>query len=140
MATAADLRRLALALADAAEVPHVDRAAFRTPRRIFVTLAPDEFTANLMLDPMQQELLVAARPDAFAPVPGGWGAMGATTVTLAKVSVPELHAALIDAHARASAPKKASSQKTARKTTPRASATKANAKPATKKPRSRSDR
>lgn len=103
MATAADLRRLALALPDASEVPHFDRAAFRTPRRIFVTLAADGRTANLMLEPLQQELIVRAHPEAFEPVPGGWGRMGATTVTLAKVTVAELRAVLVDAHARAAA-------------------------------------
>jgi hypothetical protein len=33
-------------------------------------------------------------PDAFSPVPGGWGRMGYTTGILAKLSVAELSNAL----------------------------------------------
>jgi hypothetical protein len=37
--TAARARKLALSLPETSEVPHFDRAAFRTPRKIFATLA-----------------------------------------------------------------------------------------------------
>jgi hypothetical protein len=40
MAKAADLRRIALALAGTVEAPHFDRAAFKVAR-IYVTLAAD---------------------------------------------------------------------------------------------------
>jgi hypothetical protein len=33
-------------------------------------------------------------PDAFAPVPGGWGAQGWTTATLSAMSAPQLQDAL----------------------------------------------
>ena len=33
-------------------------------------------------------------PEAFAPVPGGWGSQGWTTATLAALSTAELEAAL----------------------------------------------
>ena len=46
MATARDLRRLALALDGTSEAPHFDRRAFRV-KRIYATLAADELTANL---------------------------------------------------------------------------------------------
>lgn len=93
MATAAQLRRIALALDGAVEFPHFDRAAFKT-RRIFVTLAPDGKTANLMYSPEDQALKCTVQPEAFAPMAGGWGRMGVTTVRLAKVSVAELEAAV----------------------------------------------
>jgi hypothetical protein len=103
--TAARFRKLALSLEGAYEVPHMDRAAFRTKRRIFATLPPSGGTANLMLERDFQEALCEALPQAFSPVPGGWGRMGATTVDLRAVSESDLMGALDEAHARASAPK-----------------------------------
>ncbi|MFT4151628.1 MAG: MmcQ/YjbR family DNA-binding protein [Paracoccaceae bacterium] len=106
MATADDLRRIALAFPGAEEQPHFDRRAFRG-RRIFATLAPDQLTANLMLTPDEQEMQVALRPAACAKLPNKWGDAGATCVTLAAVDVQELQAmmALAWAHA-APAPRK----------------------------------
>jgi len=100
MATAADLRRLALALPGTTEAPHFDRTAFRAAR-IFVTLAADGKSANLMLTPDEQEFKCLLAPAAFAPVANAWGRKGATTVTLAAVDVAELKAALQLAYARA---------------------------------------
>jgi hypothetical protein len=93
MATARDLRRLALALDGTSEVPHFDRSAFRV-KRIYATLAADELTANLKFTPDEQALKCLVMPDAFAPVPNAWGQQGSTTVTLAKVTVAELRVAL----------------------------------------------
>ncbi len=101
MITERAFRRLALALEGAIEVPHMDRRAFRTRRRIFATIAADGRSANLMLDPLEQELVVKAHPTAFVPVPGGWGAMGATTVLFAAVDAVVLADVLASAHARA---------------------------------------
>ena len=72
MATANDLRRLALALEGTTEAPHFDRAAFKVAR-IYVTLAADERTANFKFTPDEQEFKCMLAPEAFAPVPGGWG-------------------------------------------------------------------
>lgn len=105
--TPARLRAVALSFTGAVEVPHMDRAAFRTKRRIFATLPPDGKTANLLLPLDLQEALCDAIPGAFAPVPGGWGRMGYTTVDLRVVSDADLVRALTEAHAHASAPKKA---------------------------------
>jgi hypothetical protein len=106
MVTARRFRALALALEGAFEVPHVERAAFRTKRRIFATLPPDGATANLMLDPDAQAVVCEAVPKSFAPVPGGWGRMGATTVDLSVVSEADLLRALTEAHARANVAKR----------------------------------
>lgn len=105
MVSATRFRELALSFEGTLEVPHMERAAFRTKRRIFATLPPDGRTANLMLDLDFQEALCAALGDAFSPVPGGWGRMGATTVDLRVVSLTDLRRALGEAHARASEPK-----------------------------------
>ena len=68
MSTSKDLRRLALSLEGTTEAPHFDRTAFRV-KRIYVTLAADEKTANFMFTPEQQEFKCMMTPEAFAPVP-----------------------------------------------------------------------
>ncbi|MBT9288545.1 MmcQ/YjbR family DNA-binding protein [Prosthecodimorpha staleyi] len=93
MATGEDLRRLALALPGTVEAPHVDRRAFRVAR-IYVTLHPDALTANFKFTPEDQALKCLVAPEAFAPVPGGWGRMGWTTATLAHLTEAELALAL----------------------------------------------
>ena len=100
MATGRDLRRLALALQGTTEVPHFDRTAFRAAR-IYVTLAADGRTANFKFAPADQEFKCMMAPEAFAPVPKGWGRMGWTTATLSKLSVAELKNALETAYAHA---------------------------------------
>ena len=58
-------------------------ADFRVNGRIFATLASQgEGYGNLMLTPAQQAEFVAAQPDIFIPVRGGWGKMGATHIRL----------------------------------------------------------
>ena len=100
MATADDLRRLALALDGAAEAPHFDRTAFKV-KRIFATLAADGRTANLKLSPDEQELKCTVAPEAFSPVPNAWGKQGWTTALLAALSPDELNHALRMAWAHA---------------------------------------
>lgn len=105
MITAARFRKLALSYEGALEVPHMDRAAFRTKRRIFATLPPGAESANLLLDRDLQDAICGELPRAFAPVAGGWGRMGYTTVDLRVVREADLVRALTEAHARASEPK-----------------------------------
>ncbi len=97
-------RKLALALEGASEAPHFDRAAFRTPRKIFATLANAGSDINLMFDAATQEFFCEQAPEAFSPVPGGWGRMGATRCDLKAVDEVALLSALKAAHALA-APK-----------------------------------
>lgn len=93
MATDDNLRRIALSLEGTVEAPHFDRTAFKA-RRIYVTLAGDGKTANFMFTAAQQEFKCLMAPEAFAPVPNAWGKRGATTATLAKLTVAELEDAL----------------------------------------------
>lgn len=101
--TAKSAKAFALALPEASEKAHFDRIAIRTPRRIFATLAGDGRDINLMFDPDLQAHYVAMDA-AFAPVPGGWGKMGATRCDLKAVDAATLKSALAAAHARAMAP------------------------------------
>lgn len=100
MATGDDLRRLALALAGTVEAPHVDRAAFRVAR-IYVTLAADGHSANFKFQPEEQEFICMMAPEAFAPVPGGWGRQGWTCAELSKLDEAGLAQALEIAWAHA---------------------------------------
>jgi hypothetical protein len=102
--TAARARKLALALEDASAVPHFDRTAFRTTRRIFATLGPSGRDINFMFDPDLRDFYCAQAPDSFSPVPGGWGRMGATRCDLERVDTATFLSALKIAHARAMAP------------------------------------
>lgn len=110
--TPARARKLALALENASEVPHVDRAAFRTPRRIFATMVADG--VNFMFDAALQEFY-CEQSSAFAPVPGGWGKMGATQCDLKQVDEATFLSALKAAHARANAPLPKKTKKVAKK-------------------------
>jgi hypothetical protein len=87
-------RELALSLAGAEEHEHWGRPSFRVRQRIFATLWPDERRAMVKLSLDDQAALTALAPDVFSPVPGGWGARGATFVSLEHVEREELLEAL----------------------------------------------
>lgn len=111
MAVAAERARdLALAMPEASAAAHFDRTAFRTPRRIFCTLAGDGSDMNFMFDPEMRDFYCAQSP-AFSPVPGGWGRMGATRCDLKIVDAATFKSALAAAHARAMAPSPKSHKK-----------------------------
>ena len=100
MATAADLRRIALGLEGTTEAPHFDRAAFKAAR-IYVTLAANGLTANLKLTPDEQELKCLVAPQIFAAIDNAWGRQGWTEMTLAPATSEDLLAALQTAYAHA---------------------------------------
>jgi hypothetical protein len=97
-------RALALSLPDASEAPHFHRTAFRTPRKMFATLDASVPDLNLMFDPDLRDFYCEQAPEAFAPVPGGWGRLGATRCDLTAVDEATLVSALQASHLRA-APK-----------------------------------
>jgi len=105
VATADDLRRIALSLEGTTEAPHVDRAAFKV-KRIYVTLAADGRSANLKFTPDEQEFKTMLAPDVFQALDNGWGRQGWTTITLSAASQEELQAALTMAYAHATGPAK----------------------------------
>lgn len=93
MATATDVRRLALALDGTTEHPHFDRAAFKVVR-IYATLAADGKSLNLKLTPEEQEFKTMLAPQIFAQLPNKWGASGWTSVDLRAIGKAELAEAL----------------------------------------------
>jgi hypothetical protein len=93
MASAADVRKLALSLDGTTEHAHFDRAAFKV-KRIYATLAADGKSLNLNLTPEEQEFKTLLAPEVFTPLPNKWGAAGWTTVDLKATSKAELKSAL----------------------------------------------
>lgn len=100
MATVRDFHRIAESLEGTTTARHFDRTAFKVAR-IYATLPVDEKSANLLFSPLDQDRYCTDEPEGFAPVPGGWGRMGYTTVTFAKVKVAVLRRAMEAAWARA---------------------------------------
>jgi hypothetical protein len=91
----ARFREVALGLPDVTEGAHRGHADFRIGTRIFATLGyPDDDWGMVKLTPEQQAMVVAAEPDIFRPVPGGWGKGGSTNVRLAKADPTTLRSAL----------------------------------------------
>ena len=80
-----DFRRIALGMAGAVEGAHMGHPDFRVNNRIFATLHDDRAFGMVSLTPAQQQQLMHAHPDAFAPESGAWGRAGSTRVTLASI-------------------------------------------------------
>ncbi|HYI63391.1 MAG TPA: MmcQ/YjbR family DNA-binding protein [Allosphingosinicella sp.] len=86
MASADDFRRIALSFPGAEEKAHMGHPDFRVGGKIFATLgAPGAEWGAVMLLPEQQELAIAAEPEAFKPAAGAWGRSGSTMVKLEAV-------------------------------------------------------
>jgi hypothetical protein len=98
-----DVRRFALALPGVEEVDHWGAPAFRTKRRIFITLRPLEQKAMFHITEEHQEILFEARPQAFEPL--HWGKVTRCFVNLKKVPARELEALVREAADYAAPPK-----------------------------------
>lgn len=71
---------------------------FRVRGKIFATLFyPDEGWGMVKLSLEQQEAFASAEPAVFAPVKGGWGRRGATSVCLRFAKVRSVRVALATA-------------------------------------------
>jgi hypothetical protein len=97
MTTPDHVRAIALALPEAVEGEHMGHPDFRVGGKIFATLTPERGLAMAKLTLEQQELLCAAEPSIFVPVPGGWGKCGSTQIRLDKADEATLASALLTA-------------------------------------------
>jgi len=89
--TAAQFRRLALALPEAVESSHFDHPDFRVRNKIFATLGyPDPRNGMVRLTPGQQEELLRTAPESFRPAAGAWGRSGSTVVLLSATKLTTL--------------------------------------------------
>lgn len=95
------VRTLALALEGASQAPHMHRVAFRTPRKIFLTLGEATKDVTFLFDPDLRDFYCEQAPEAFRPAPGGWGRMGMTACDLTAVDEATFRSALVAAHALA---------------------------------------
>ncbi|MGH6873177.1 MAG: MmcQ/YjbR family DNA-binding protein [Rhizomicrobium sp.] len=121
MATADDVRKLALALPGVMEFDHFARPAWRTTKRIFAVLRPDGL--YLHLPDERKDFLFEADPVTF--VKYMWGKRANVIVQIGRVKKKELEALIGEAYASCLPPAKAKLAK---------------AKPAKKTPRLRSRR
>jgi hypothetical protein len=94
MVSIANFRKLALSFEHAEEHPHFHLASFRVKKKIFTTLWEKENRAMLKLSLIDQSVFCAFDKTIFYPVPGAWGAKGATFVDLGKVKKEMLTDAL----------------------------------------------
>ena len=97
MITAAQIRKLALALPDAVESSHFDVADFRVKKKIFATIHPGGKTGVLLrIDPDLSAGLAESDPDTFERI----GAKGsALKVVFARVQRGQYEHLLRQAHA-----------------------------------------
>ena len=79
-----DVRRLALALPEAAEADHHGIPSFRVGKKIFCTIHRDQPRLMVKLDPEDQANLASGHPGVVSAVPGYWGRKGSTFVAYAK--------------------------------------------------------
>jgi hypothetical protein len=100
-------RSLALALPEAHEEPHFERASFRVGKKIFATLTADGAQAMVRVRPYERiDALLKTYPDAFFSH-GGWTERnGALGVVLKKADEAILKELLTDSW-RSVAPKRA---------------------------------
>lgn len=93
-----DFRRIALSMPAAVEAAHRGHPDFRAGGKVFATLGyPDARWAMVKLTAEQQAKLVAAKPEVFSPVPGGWGRSGSTHVLLSEADRTAIKEALATA-------------------------------------------
>ena len=59
------VRTLALALEGASEAPHMHRVAFRTPRKIFLTMGEATRDVTFLFDPDLRDFYCEQAPEAF---------------------------------------------------------------------------
>jgi hypothetical protein len=80
MATADDVRRLALSLPESVEAGHHGIPSFRVRGKIFCTIHTATPRMMVKLDPEDQRNLAEAHPGVVEAVPGYWGRKGSTFV------------------------------------------------------------
>ena len=85
MITIEEVREFALGFPETYEQQHFEIPSFRVNKKIFSTVWEKDNRVMVKLSPADQSVFCAIDGECFFPVPGGWGAKGATFVDLAKV-------------------------------------------------------
>lgn len=98
-------REMALAFAEATEIPHFEKSSFRVNKKIFATLDEGAERACLPLSEIDQSLFITFDTSVIYPVPNKWGKQGWTFIELKKVQGETVLDALKAAYRRV-APKR----------------------------------
>ena len=98
MVTPKEFRTLALSLPGSTEMPHFEKASFRTKKKIFATLSEENNQAVLKLSLVDQSVFCAFDKTIIYPVNNKWGKQGWTVVELKKVRKSMLKDALTTAY------------------------------------------
>jgi hypothetical protein len=85
MMTIDEVRKFALSFPEAYEQEHFGMPSFRVKKKIYSTIWIKENRVMVKLSPEIQSVFCAVDKASFSPVPGGWGAKGATFVELSTV-------------------------------------------------------
>lgn len=85
MSTIQNFREIALSFADTTEVPHFEKQAFRTKKKIFATLIEASATGIALLSPAEQYVFCKVDEKNIYPVPNKWGLKGATCLVLKNI-------------------------------------------------------
>lgn len=99
-------RELALALDNAVEQPHFEKASFRVNKKIFATLDNKNKRVVVKLPEIEQSVFCSFDQSIIYPVEGAWGKQGWTVVELDKVRKTMLADALKSSYHNVSAKKK----------------------------------
>ena len=110
MISADSARQFALSLPDVEEKEHFGMPSFRVRGKIFCTLWLKDNRAMVKLSVTDQSVFCSSAAAVFFPVPGGWGAKGATFVELKKVRKDMFKDTMRVAYATAAARTKAGRQ------------------------------
>lgn len=86
MATAADVKKIAMALEGVSEIDHFGRPSYRTKKRIFAVMRPDGLYLNL--DEERKAFLFEADPKTF--VKYMWGKTANVIVQIDRIGKAEL--------------------------------------------------
>jgi hypothetical protein len=97
MATAEDVRRLALALPRAYEALVGDRVKFRVGRIVFLAISPDEELLGFGFPKEERAALVASEPDKFLMPVRSDERYNWARLRLAKIDEAELRELVVDA-------------------------------------------
>ena len=98
------VRKLALALPEAAEAPHHDMTSFRVRGRIFATMPASGQWLHVFITDNERELAIAMHPQWIAPLLWG-GSVRGVRIDLARAR-PKVIAGLLEDAWRAKAPKR----------------------------------
>lgn len=86
MSTINDFRQIALSFAETAEVPHFEKQAFRSKKKIFATLLEETSLGVALLTPAEQYVFCKMDDKNIYPVSNKWGLKGATYLNLKGIS------------------------------------------------------